>query len=314
MEVRGRPLHFGVQLRGQAATWAEYAAALQGVEELGFGSVWTFDHLLPYSGADDRPAFETLTTMGAMALLTTSIRIGVLVNGVMYRGPAVLAKAAAQVDEMSDGRLEFTLGAAWAEREFTAYGMDFPPLPERYRRLDEALEVVKLLWSQDRTTFHGRYYTLEEAPCSPKPVQSPYPPITVGGSGAGSLRIAARHANRVNFAGPPEKFAERAHKLRQFCVEAGRDFDEIELSAHPSLAVARTHEEAEAAARQATTIEAIDLEAERDSWVIGDPAEATGQLRRYLEAGVSHFVFGVGYPFDLGPLQLMQEEVFPALG
>jgi alkanesulfonate monooxygenase SsuD/methylene tetrahydromethanopterin reductase-like flavin-dependent oxidoreductase (luciferase family) len=314
MEVRGRPLHFGVQLRGQAATWAEYAAALQGVEELGYGSVWTFDHILPYSGADDRPCFETLTTMGAMAMITTSIRIGVLVNGVMYRDPAVLAKAAAQVDEMTEGRLEFTLGAAWAEREFTTYGMEFPPLPERYRRLDEALEVIKLLWSQHRTTFHGRYYDVEGAPCLPKPVQSPYPPITVGGSGAGSLRIAARHANRVNFTGPPAKFSENGRKLHQFCEEIGRDFDEIELSAHPSLAVARTHEEAEAMARQTSAVESTDLEAERDGWVLGDPAEVTAQLRRYLDVGVSHFVFGVGYPYDLGPLQLMQEEVFPALG
>jgi alkanesulfonate monooxygenase SsuD/methylene tetrahydromethanopterin reductase-like flavin-dependent oxidoreductase (luciferase family) len=313
MEVRGRPLHFGVQLRGQVATWAEYAAALRGVEELGYGSVWTFDHLLPFSGADDRRCFETLTTLGAMAVLTTSTRIGVLVNGVLYRDPAVLAKAAAQADEMSEGRLEFSLGAAWAVREFTAYGMDFPPLAERYDRLDEALEVVKLLWSQHRTTYHGRYYHVEEAPCEPKPVQSPYPPITVGGSGAGSLRIAARHANRLNLSCSPEQCSERARKLRQFCEEIGRDFDEIELSVHPSFAVARTHEEAEALARQMTSTEGVDLEAERERWVIGDPAEATEHMRRYLDVGISHFVFGLGYPFDLGPLQLMQEEVFPAL-
>jgi alkanesulfonate monooxygenase SsuD/methylene tetrahydromethanopterin reductase-like flavin-dependent oxidoreductase (luciferase family) len=313
MEVRGRPLHFGIQLRGQATTWSEYVAALQGVEELGYGSVWMFDHLLPYSGADDRPCFETLTTLGAMAALTTNIRIGVLVNGVIYRDPAVLAKAAAQVDEMSDGRLEFALGAAWAVREFTAYGIEFPPLAERYARLDEALELIKLLWSQHRTTFQGRYYHLEAAPCEPKPVQAPYPPVTVGGSGTGTLRIAARHANRLNFSGPPEKFSEKAGKLRQFCDEIGRDFDDIELSAHPSLAVGRTREEAEAMARRTASIEGIDLEDERSSWVLGDPAEAVRQLRRYLDVGVSHFVFGAGYPFDLGPLQLMQEEVFPAL-
>jgi alkanesulfonate monooxygenase SsuD/methylene tetrahydromethanopterin reductase-like flavin-dependent oxidoreductase (luciferase family) len=314
MEVRGRPLHFGIQLRGQASTWSEYVAALHGVEELGYGSVWMFDHLLPYSGADDRPCFETLTTLGAMATLTTSIRIGVLVNGVLYRDPAVLAKASAQVDEMSEGRLEFTLGAAWARREFTTYGMEFPPLSERYARLDEALEVVKLLWSQHRTTFRGRYYHVTEAPCEPKPVQAPYPPITVGGSGDRTLRIAARHANRLNFSGPPAEFLERAEKLQQFCDEIGRDFGDVELSAHPSLAVGRTHEEAEAVARRMTSVEGIDLEDERPRWVMGDPKEVTEQLRRYLDVGVSHFVFGVGYPFDLGPLQLMQEEVFPALG
>ena len=129
MEVRGRPLHFGIQLRGQATTWSEYVAALRGVEELGYGSVWMFDHLLPYSGADDRPCFETLTTLGAMATLTTSIRIGVLVNGVLYRDPAVLAKASAQVDEMSEGRLEFTLGAAWAAASSLLTGWNSRPCP-----------------------------------------------------------------------------------------------------------------------------------------------------------------------------------------
>src|SRR5580658_9626135 len=170
MQVRGRPLHFGVQLHAQCATWADYAAGVQAVEELGFGSVWTFDHLLPFVGADDRPCLETLTTLGAMALLTSKARIGVLVNGVTYRHPAVLAKAAAQVDEMSGGRLDFSLGASWAEREFKAYGMEFPPLRERYARRDEALQLVKLLWTQDRTTYRGCFYQVEDAPCDPKPL------------------------------------------------------------------------------------------------------------------------------------------------
>ena len=126
--------------------------------------------------------------------------------------------------------------------------------------------------------------------------------------------MAARHANRLNFSGSPAEFLEKAQKLRQFCDEIGRDFGDIELSAHPSLAVGRTPEEAEAQARRMTSVEGIDLEDERPRWVMGDPKEVIGQLRRYLDVGVSHFVFGVGYPFDLGPLQLMQEEVFPALG
>lgn len=110
MEVRGRPLHFGVQLQGQATSWGDYAAAVGAVEALGYESVWTPDHLLPVQGTDDRPCFETLTTLSAMALLTKNIRFGALVNGVLYRDPATLAKAAAQVDHMSGGRLEFSLG------------------------------------------------------------------------------------------------------------------------------------------------------------------------------------------------------------
>jgi F420-dependent oxidoreductase-like protein len=314
MEVRGRPVHFGVQLQAQATSWAEYAAAVQAVEEIGFGSVWTFDHLLPFNGDDDRPAFETLTTLSAMAVLTSRARIGVLVNGVLYRDPAVLAKASAQVDEMSMGRLEFTLGAAWAEREFRAYGIPFPSLAERYARLDEALQIVKALWAQDRTTFKGRYYQLEDAPCAPKPVQSPHPPIMIGGSGLGSLKMAARHADRLNVQGPPAKCAGHFAKLQEICSQIGRNFDDIELSVHPAVYVGSTHAEAEAMAREAAAANSIDLDAVRGNWLIGDPAEVTTGLRGYLDVGISHFVFGTGHPFNLAPLRLLQEEVFPALG
>ena len=313
MRIRGRPLHFGVQLQAQGTTWAEYARGVQAVEALGFGSVWTFDHLLPFVGPDDRPCFETLTTLGAMAVLTSRARIGVLVNGVLYRSPAVLAKAAAQVDEMSGGRLDFSLGAAWAEREFKAYGLDFPPLTERYARLDEALQLVKLLWSQDRTTFRGRFYQVEESPCDPKPVQSPHPPITIGGAGLGSLRIAAAHANRLNVVGPAEKCAQRIAKLEQLCAETGRNFDDIELSAHPNIAVAPTADQAEALARKAAAANSQDLDTQRANWLIGTPADVVEGLRGYMALGVNHFVFAAGPPFDLAPLRLLQQEVFPAL-
>ncbi|HXR23342.1 MAG TPA: LLM class flavin-dependent oxidoreductase [Acidimicrobiales bacterium] len=313
MQIRGRPLHFGVQLQAQGTTWAEYARGVQAVEELGFGSVWTFDHLLPFVGPDDRPCFETLTTLGAMTVLTSRARIGVLVNGVLYRPPAVLAKAAAQVDEMSGGRLDFSLGAAWAEREFKAYGLDFPPLAERYARLDEALRLVKLLWAQDRTTFRGRFYRVEEAPCDPKPVQSPHPPITIGGAGLGSLRIAAAHANRLNLVGPATKCAERITKLEELCAETGRNFDEIELSAHPNIAVAPTADQAEALARRAAATNSQDLDTQRANWLIGTPADVVEGLRSYTAVGVNHFVFAAGHPFDLAPLRLLQQEVLPAL-
>jgi len=183
MEVRGRQLHFGVHMQGQRTNWADYLSAVRAVEALGYGSIWTFDHLLPFSGDVDGPCFETLTTLGALAVATSKVRLGALVNGVIYRHPAILAKAAAQVDRMSEGRFEFSLGAGWASKEFRTYGLEFPSLAERYERLDEAMLLVKLLWGQHRSTFHGRYYHLDDAPCEPKPVQWPHPPITVGGTG-----------------------------------------------------------------------------------------------------------------------------------
>lgn len=313
MQVRGRSLHFGVQLQAQRTSWAEYSAAVSAVEQLGYGSVWTFDHLLPFAGPDDRECFETLTTLAAMALVTSRARIGALVNGVLYRDPATLGKAAAQVDQMSAGRLDFSLGAAWAEREFRAYGLGFPPLGERYARLDEALQVIKLLWGQRRSTFHGRYYHLDDAPCEPKPVQSPHPPITIGGTGLGSLRAAADHADRLNMIGSPAKCAQRADRLRRFCEDAGRDFSDIELSVHPTLALAPTKDEAEIFAGRMAAGNSTDLGAVRDGWLIGGPAEVLEGLRGYLDVGINHFVFAVGPPFDLAPLRLLKEEVLSAL-
>jgi alkanesulfonate monooxygenase SsuD/methylene tetrahydromethanopterin reductase-like flavin-dependent oxidoreductase (luciferase family) len=299
MAAGGRPLHFGVQLQAQRTSWADWASAVRAVEQLGYGSVWTFDHLLPFAGPDDGPAFETLTTLGAMALLTERARIGVLVNGVLYREPAVLAKAAAQVDEMSGGRLEFSLGAAWAEREFKAYGMDFPPFAERYARLDEALQLIKLLWGQHRTTFEGTYYQAHDAPCEPKPVQAPHPPITIGGTGTGSLRIAAKHADRLNMIGSPEQCAGFSERLRQL---------------HPLVAIARQRPEAETLAASIAASNGTDLAAVHDRWIIGDPHDVKERLRPYLEVGITHFVFAVGPPFDMAPLRLLREEVLDDLG
>ena len=140
-----RPLRFGVQLQPQRTTWSAFVGAVRAVEALGFDTLWNFDHLLPFSGAPDGPCFETWTTLAAMATQTSRIRIGALVNGVIYRDPATLAKSATMVDILSNGRLEFTLGAAWAEREFRTYGLPFPPLAERLARLAEALTIVRAL-------------------------------------------------------------------------------------------------------------------------------------------------------------------------
>jgi alkanesulfonate monooxygenase SsuD/methylene tetrahydromethanopterin reductase-like flavin-dependent oxidoreductase (luciferase family) len=312
MQVRGRAFRFGIQLIPQRVTWPEYAAALQAVERLDFDTVWAFDHLLPYCGPDGDACFETLTTLGAIAALTTRVRIGVLVNGVLYRDPATLAKCAATADQISGGRLEFSLGAAYARREFETYGLPYPPLAERYERLDEALHIVKSLWTQTRTTFEGRHHRVENAPCEPKPLQLPHPPIMVGGSGDSALRIAAKHATSANLYGSAERIAERAALLKSFCSEFGRDFDEIELSVHGDLALGTTHADAEAMAARVAAAQGSDLDSQRDSWIIGTPDEAVDQLRRYAEAGISHWILHLNAPFDLTLLELLRDAVVPA--
>lgn len=313
MTVRGRQLHFGVHMQGQRTSWSDYLSAVRAVEDMGYGSIWTIDHLLPFSGAADGACFETLTTLGALAVTTQRARLGVMVNGVVYRHPAILAKAAAQVDQMSGGRLEFSLGAGWAAAEFRTYGLEFPSLAERYSRLDEAMQVVKLLWSQPRSTFHGRYYHVDDAACEPKPVQWPHPPITVGGTGRGSLRVAASYADRLNVIASPEKCHEVLQVFEALCAEAGRKCDEVEFSLHTTLALSTSREGAEAYAAGVAASHGVELEALRDTWVIGDVEATIARLQCYLDAGISHFVFALGHPFDLLPLQLFQERVLPWL-
>ena len=307
-----RRLRFGVQLQPQRTKWPDFVGAVRAVEALGFDTLWNFDHMLPFSGAPDGPCFETWTTLAAMAAHTTRIRIGALVNGVMYRDPATLAKSATTVDIMSNGRLEFTLGAAWAEREFRAYGLPFPPVAERLARLDEALAIVRALWTQPRTTYEGRYYTVHDAPLEPKPVQQPHPPIMVGGSGRGTLRVAAKHADVWNGMGSPGYCAGRIALLHEYCTAIGRDAGAIELSVHPQLAIGRSHDEAEDSARAIARGHGQNLDEERDRWLLGTPEEIRAQVQRYVDVGITHWIMAMGAPFDLDALRLFADEVMAA--
>jgi F420-dependent oxidoreductase-like protein len=313
VNVRGRPLHFGVHVQGQRTSWGEYLGCVRAVEDLGYDSIWTFDHLLPFSGDIDGPCLETLTTLGALSMVTGRARLGVLVNGVVYRHPVVLAKALAQVDHMSGGRVEFSLGAGWARQEFDSYGMEFPALAERYARLEEAMQLVKLLWAEPRVTFRGRYYRVEDAPCQPKPLQRPHPPVTVGGTGLGTLRVAARHADRLNVIASPEKCERLASTLQELCHVVGRSFDDIELSVHTTLALASSSSSAEQLAESIAASHRADIAALAPTWLIGEPSAVIAQLRRYTDVGISHFVFALGHPFDMEPLRLFRETVLTSL-
>ncbi len=308
-----RRLRFGIQLQAQRTGWPDFLEAARAVDTLGFDTLWNFDHLLPFAGPDNGACLETWTTLAAMAASTSRVRLGALVNGVLYRDPATLVKSAVTVDHISGGRLEFALGAAWAEREFHAYGLPYPPVGERMARLEEALEIVRALWTQPRTSYQGRYYTINDAPCEPKPLQQPHPPIMVGGNGRRTLRIAAKHATIWNGIGSPATCAEAIATLRAACAEIGRDPAEIELSAHPILSIAPTSEEALRNAQAAARANGADLPDDHSGMLLGTPQEIIAQVRRYQEVGITHWIMGIGHPFDLPGLELFAREVIPAL-
>jgi F420-dependent oxidoreductase-like protein len=209
-------------------------------DQAGFDHLWIMDHFMPlvrsatgwYQFEPDDPVFEAWTTLAAMAEVVKRIRIGINVTGNLYRNPSVLAKTAATVDQFSNGRLEFGIGASWAEFEFTSLGIPFPPARERMDRLAEACEVLKLLWTKDVADFEGSHYQLKGAIAEPKPVQKPYPPFWIGGSGEKRLlRIAAQHADVWNIVGaPPDEASRLSRVLDTHCEEVGRNPAEIRRS------------------------------------------------------------------------------------
>jgi F420-dependent oxidoreductase-like protein len=224
------PLRFGIKLSGQDTTIEALRAVWRLADEGGFDHVWDFDHLASIGdGGPGRPIYEGWTLQAAMAEATRRVRFGCLVTGNTYRHPVVLAKMAVTVDHLSGGRLEFGIGAAWAEIEHTMYGIE--GLEHRVGRLSESLQVIKSLWTQERTNFDGRYYKLADAIANPKPLQKPYPPIWIGASGPTTLKLVARHADVWNIAGgEPDKVEELTAMLEEACGAVGRDPSEIRRS------------------------------------------------------------------------------------
>ena len=224
------PLRFGLKLSGQDTTVEALRAVWRIADESGFDHLWDFDHLASIGdGGPDRPIYEGWTLQAAMAEATKRVRIGCLVTGNTYRNPALLAKLAVTVDHLSGGRLEFGIGAAWAEIEHQMYG--FEGLDHRVGRLSESLRIIKSLFTEDRTNFEGRYYHFKDAIANPKPIQKPYPPFWIGASGATTLRLVARHADVWNIAGgDPARVKELTPMLVEACSSVGRDPAEIRRS------------------------------------------------------------------------------------
>jgi len=225
------PLRFGLKL-SQNATIDTLTTIWRIADDSGFDHCWNMDHFASLGGDDTLDIFEAWTLLAGMAARTTRTRVGCSVTGNTYRHPAVLAKAAVTVDHLSGGRLEFGIGAGWAENEHTMLGLRFGTARERADRLEEALPIIRSLWTQPRTTFTGKHYLLAEAVAEPKPVQNPHPPIWIGGVGRRrTLRMAAEHAAVWNApGGSPAEVAELSAVLDGHCADIGRDPAEIRRS------------------------------------------------------------------------------------
>ena len=233
-------LRFGIKTPPQHTTWDAMKAVWLVADEVEvFDSAWTFDHFYPLIGDTNGPCMESWVSLMALAMSTQRLRVGCMVNGAPYRHPAVVANMAASLDIVSGGRLELGLGAGWNEQESQAYGIDLGPMKTRMDRLDETVEVIIKLLSQEETDFSGQHFQLRAARCEPKGPQQPHPPIVIGGGGEKrTLRTVARWAQHWNLSFPtPETFKRKYDVLLEHCEVVGRDPKDILCSVQLALPV-----------------------------------------------------------------------------
>ena len=268
-------------------TWDAVRELWTHADQSGWDAACVTDHFMPNTPEKVGDVMECWTTLAALAPVVSRMRIGTIVAGNTYRQPAVLAKMAAQVDIISGGRLICGLGAAWQQNEHDAYGIPFYTVQERLARLDEACQVLKALWTQDRSTFKGRYYQLADAPLAPKPVQRPHPELMIGGGGEKvTLKIVARHADHWNVWGGPDVLARKGALLDGYCRAAGRDPKAITRSANMALLFSEDRAEIDKLYTALTKRFGMAEAVARDTMLAGSAGQIRDKLGRLREAGV----------------------------
>jgi F420-dependent oxidoreductase-like protein len=229
-------MRIGIDVSQHQLTWDELLARVKFAEEAGFDGAWVFDHFKPLYGDPTGPCLEGWTLLAALGAATTRIRLGALVTGVTYRHPSVLAAEAVTVDHVSKGRLELGIGAAWFEQEHNQLGIPFPRTGDRIDQLEDALQMLKLLMTEDEVFFEGRHFTLRGATYNPKPVQGPYPPLWIGASGERRmLPLVGRHADVWHSFGDPRALQRKWAIVKEHAEKAGRKPGDIVRSTNISL-------------------------------------------------------------------------------
>jgi len=278
-------LRWGIKTSQQHTTWEAIQQVWQEADaNPAFEHGWLFDHFNPIHSDIEGPCFEGWTMLAALAAQTSRIRLGLMVAGNTYRHPAIHAHMAATVDVISNGRVDFGVGAGWNEYEHDSMGIPLYPPGERIRRLGEACELTRMLFTEHLTNYDGRYYQLKDARLEPKPVQKPWPPFVIGGGGEKlTLRVAAQYADIWNFTGTEvDTFKHKVNVLQEHCVAVGRDPGEIELSVQAR----------------------IDYD---------DLQSAAETLKPLIEAGATHLILILNYPYPEGIVARLEKDVIAAI-
>jgi F420-dependent oxidoreductase-like protein len=286
----------------------------QYAEECGFDGFFVMDHFfqIPYVGALDEPMLESWTTISALTQVTKKIRLGTLVTGNIYRNPALLAKMAANIDVMSNGRLFMGIGAGWFETEANAFDMPFYTALERSKRLEEAVQIVRGMWINPKGfSFQGKYYNIKNALCLPEPIQKPHPQIMIGGSGEKlTLKLVAEYADSCNLFGGPKTNKAKLEALKKHCSAVGRDYEEILKTSLTSLVIGATPQEVSTLIAKRRRPGMTDQQLE-DTVLYGTPEQVAAKIQERIQVGIQYLIFNFDHPNEENALKLFAEKVMP---
>ena len=267
-------MRFGIDVSQHQLEWGQIVERVRFAEDAGFEGAWVFDHFKPLYDDPKGPCLEGWTLLAGLAALTKTIRLGTLVTGITYRHPSVLATEAVTVDHISNGRLEIGLGAAWNQPEHEELGIPFPRIKERAERLEEGIEVMRLLMTKHRATFKGRHYQLDDATYRPRPIQKPHPPIWIGAEGEQlMLPIVGRQADAWHAYGSATALARKSKLIDEHAKRAGRDPKAILRSS--SLSLSRSWDEVRKSAERMAAAGFSYL-------VVSWPSEGRGHLEDFV--------------------------------
>lgn len=305
-------IDFGVMLRQQKIEYSQIRETAQLCDELGYHSVWLYDHILGM-GAIEMDIYEAWTLMSALAEATEKIKVGTMVLCNSFRSPALLAKMGATLDVISGGRLEFALGAGWFETEYKAYGYAFADNATRVEQLREAVQIIRAMWTEDKPSFEGNHYRIEEAYCNPKPVQKPHPPIMLGGAGEKyMLPLIAELADEWNCpATYVTEYDNKLEALKRYCRQAGRDVNEIGISQQTVCVLAK--DGAEYAEKLPKAQRRYGFFGDIETLgIVGTPEQCIEKIKRNEEKGVTKYTIFFSDIMNQDTIRFFADEVMSA--
>ncbi len=307
-----------------ADQWPAMERVAWRAEHLGFDSIWVYDHFHTVPIPTQEPTYEAWTLMASLAVVTERVRLGQMCTCNGYRPPAYLAKVAASIDAISGGRIDMGIGGGWYEHEYDAYGYPFPKPSVRLGELDEAVQVMKRMWTEDEASFTGTHYSIDGAICAPKPLNGSIPLWIAGGGEQLTLRTAAAYADYTNFGSSVEVFEHKSRVLERHCASVGRDFADITRSTNFNVVIAPdeagvARKKDELVARYGS-VPGVDGHRTFDRWfggaeaAVGTPEQVIDLLGSFSRAGMAYAIaYFPDVAYDSSSMELFAAEVMPAL-